>query len=146
MASSGISPDSGGKVASVDRYLLDSDVLIWILRGRHETIEMVKDLMTEGNRPYACSALSVMEVWAGARKGESERTDRVMGNLEVVPVDARIAKRAASLLADSKRTDPRKWIDALIAATAMENGMTLVTYNLRDYQCKGLKLHPIRQV
>ena len=125
------------------KFLLDSDVLIWLLRGRAETMRLVDRLHGETHVVLACSALSVLEVWTGVRPGEERRTEALMESLQVVPVDASIARRAAGLLVSRKRQrDPREWIDALIAATCLERHLTLVTYNTRDYPYRDISLYP----
>ena len=125
------------------KFLLDSDVLIWLLRGRAETMRLVDRLHGGTHVALACSALSVLEVWTGVRSGEERRTEALMESLQVVPVDASIARRAAGLLVSRKRQrDPREWIDALIAATCLEIHLTLVTYNLRDYPYRDISLYP----
>ena len=125
------------------KFLLDSDILIWLLRGRAETVRLADRLHGETHVALACSALSVLEVWTGVRAGEERRTEALMESLQVVPVDASIARRAAGLLVSRKRQrDPREWIDVLIAATCLELHLTLVTYNLRDYPYPDISLYP----
>ena len=46
------------------RYLLDSDVLIWLLRGRAETLGRLEAF----DGPFGVSAISRAEIWAGARE------------------------------------------------------------------------------
>lgn len=48
----------------------------------------------------------------------------------ILPVDAAVARVAASLHVP----DPAPVIDALIAATALANNMTVVTLNTRDFE------------
>lgn len=48
----------------------------------------------------------------------------------VLPVDERVARRAAALHVP----DPAPFRDALIGATAPEYGMTVVTRDLKDFQ------------
>ena len=48
----------------------------------------------------------------------------------VIPVDERIARRAAALHVP----DPAPFRDALIGATALVNDMTVVTRDLKDFQ------------
>lgn len=125
------------------KFLLDSDVLIWLLRGRAETVRLVDRLYGETHVALACSALSVLEIWTGVRPGEERRTEALMESLQVVTVGASIARRAAGLLISRKRQrDPREWIDALIAATCLELHLTLVTYNTRDYPYPDISLYP----
>jgi PIN domain nuclease of toxin-antitoxin system len=46
-------------------YLLDSDIIIWHLRGQKAVTEMLRDLQKLG--VPACSALSVLEVQLGVK-------------------------------------------------------------------------------
>ena len=125
----------------MDRFLLDSDVIIWNLRGRIETTEMIEGLLADGGGLLASSALSVMEVWAGVRSGEAEEISALFSSFDVIPVDGVVARKAAGLLPATIRKNPRAWIDTLIAATAIEYGLTLVTYNRRHFDYPGLKVH-----
>jgi toxin FitB len=52
----------------------------------------------------------------------------------VLPIDAAIARRWGELSADKSLPV----IDTLIAATAIDHGLTLVTRNLRDVQTTGV--------
>ena len=53
-----------------------------------------------------------------------------------LPVDAALAQRCARLHVPDKRGER----DALIAATALVHGMTLVTRNLADFKPTGVTL------
>lgn len=122
-------------------YLLDSDVLIWVLRGRPETVRLLERLREESADTLACSALNLMEIWAGARPSEEKRTSLLLDALRAVPVDAAVARRAAGLLAKRRmHRDPHQWIDAVIAATCLEHGLTLVTYNRKDFPYPEIKI------
>jgi predicted nucleic acid-binding protein len=54
----------------------------------------------------------------------------------VLPVDEAVALRCAPLHVP----DPRPERDALIAATALVHGMTLVTRNVADFEPMGVPL------
>lgn len=57
-------------------------------------------------------------------------------NGRVFPVDTAVARRCAHLHVP----DPRAERDALIAATALVHGMTVVTRNLADFEATGVPL------
>lgn len=57
-------------------------------------------------------------------------------NGRIFPVDTAVAKRCARLHVP----DPRAERDALIAATALVHGMTVVTRNLADFEATGVPL------
>jgi len=126
------------------RYLADSDVLIWVLRARHDTVALLGRLADDTGEPIACSALSVLEVWSGIKPPEASKTSLFLDALEVLPVDRPIARLAADLLRAAKRPrGPREWGDAVIAATALSHQLTLLTYNRKDYPYPNLALYPL---
>lgn len=66
--------------------------------------------------------------------------ERFLSITEIQPVDLAIAKRAASL----GRTRTTKLPDLLIAATALELGIPLITKNIRDFRgIPGLEVREI---
>jgi len=54
---------------------------------------------------------------------------------QILPVDVTIARRCAALHVP----DPRPERDALIAATALVHGLTVVTRNVADFEPMGVK-------
>lgn len=54
----------------------------------------------------------------------------------ILPIDARTADRWGRLIGTAGRTLPA--IDSLLAATAIEHGLTLVTRNLSDFDLSGV--------
>ncbi|TCC30750.1 type II toxin-antitoxin system VapC family toxin [Kribbella speibonae] len=95
------------------------------------------------------SVVTVLELEIGI--GRLERKDRAQGQrlrlwLEgsvlaefagrILPVDLAVARRAARLHVP----DPRPDRDTLIAATAEEHGMTVVTRNLADFEPLNIPL------
>ncbi|BDG60386.1 type II toxin-antitoxin system VapC family toxin [Caldinitratiruptor microaerophilus] len=115
-------------------YLLDTDVIIWHLRGRPQTTALLQTLLSDG--PLGCSALSLAEVLAGARQHELARTEALLDSLIALPVGAQEAKVAATL----RRGRGPGFIDCLIAATAITHKIPLVTYNRRDFERTGARL------
>jgi len=125
----------------MSKFLLDSDVIIWHLRGRKEVTEMLRELQRFG--VPACSALSVIEVQLGVKKGEEEKTDRFLGSLRVFDVNRKIANRAALLIRGYKAKGVKIEVpDAVIAGTCILNELVLVTYNTKHYPIPELKFHP----
>ena len=105
---------------------------------------LVNRLVEDTGETAACSAVSLLEVWAGSTPSEVGRTAAFFDTLDVMPVTGAIAKHAAELLKTHRRTrDSREWIDAIIAATALGHRLTLVTYNQRDYPYHELMLYPL---
>lgn len=55
----------------------------------------------------------------------------------ILPIDTAVAQRCAGLHVP----DPQSERDALIAATALVHGMTVVTRNVGDFKASGVLLH-----
>lgn len=55
----------------------------------------------------------------------------------ILPLDTEIARRCAALHVP----DPRPERDAMIAATALVHGMTVITRNTADFAPMGVPLH-----
>ena len=125
----------------MSRFLLDSDIIIWHLRGRPEVTEMLRDLQRSGLP--ACSALSVLEVQLGVKKWEEEKTDRFLSSLRIFDVNRDIATTAARLIREYKAKGITLDLpDAVIAGTCMSHSLTLVTYNAKHYPIADLKFYP----
>jgi toxin FitB len=95
------------------------------------------------------SAITILELEQGVLL--VERRDAAQGALlrswleryvlpefenRVLPIDATVARRCAGLHV----SDPRSERDALIAATALVHGMTVVTRNVADFAASGVRL------
>ena len=114
------------------RYLLDTDVIIWHLRGHEPTEEILKSI--EIDQPVGCSAISVFEVLAGVREKERTVTLQFLAPLNKVPVDSPISIKASEYWKEFKMKGITiGQADALIAATANIMNLTLITYNRRHY-------------
>jgi predicted nucleic acid-binding protein len=125
----------------MSKYLLDSDIIIWHLRGRREITEMLKDLQRSGLP--ACSAISVLEVKLGEKtKDEEGETNRFLESLKVFDVNMDIAKMAAQLIHEYKAKGVTIDIpDSIIASTCILHDLILVTYNRKHYPISELKFH-----
>jgi hypothetical protein len=127
------------------RFLLDSDIIIWHLRGKPEVTEMLRDLQSSGLPAF--SALSVLEVQLGVKKGEEEKTDRFLSSLRIFDVHREIATRAARLIREYKSKGITLDLpDAVIAGTCLSHDLTLVTYNTKHYPIADLKFHPLPSI
>jgi predicted nucleic acid-binding protein len=112
--------------------LLDSDVVIEILRGAKETVAAAERYVRAGV-PLYCTPVSWAEVFAGARPGEETVTQAFLDARGEVVLDATIGRRAGSYLARYRRSHGVEVADALIAAAASTSGLRLWTRNRRHY-------------
>jgi len=119
-------------------YLVDSDVLIDISRGKALARDYI-DALPEG---WAMSQISALELLVGARdKRDLADIDTFLSAYVIVPLQGLIGTRAYELLKLYAKSHGLHVFDSLIAATAMEEGLTLVTKNRRHFGViKGLNL------
>lgn len=113
-------------------YLVDSDVLIWHLRGNQKAIDWLARLATQGT--LAISAISVLEVQAGVKVGEEERTAAFLNGLVCHTIDRDVARQAGEYIRVYRsRGITLDAADSMIAATAVQQDLVLVTRNTPHY-------------
>jgi predicted nucleic acid-binding protein len=119
-------------------FLIDSNVLIDVSRGNVGAIKYV-DRLAE---PWALSQVTALELIVGARDNRDLATiDGFLSLFPVVPLSDSIGTGAYRLLKAYAKSHGLHVFDSLVAATAMEKALTLVTLNRKHYQMiEGLQL------
>lgn len=119
--------------------LVDTDVLIWYLRG-HEGAAQFLDGLPE----LRLSAVTYMELVQGCRnRQELERLNKDLSRRQALtlPVSEAISNRATNLMETHFLGDGLMLADALIAATAIEYKLTLCSANAKHFRpIQGLAL------
>ncbi|MBI4690308.1 MAG: PIN domain-containing protein [Nitrospirae bacterium] len=119
-------------------YLLDSDVIIWFLRGREEVVTLVKDIARE--KLLGCSPLSIIEIRLGMKKGEEDATNLFFDAIKVWEIDKEIADEAANYIVSLKKKGVTlDFVDATIAATCKLKNLTLMTDNIDHYPMQDVR-------
>lgn len=123
--------------------LMDTDVLIWNLRGNAKAAELL-----DNAGGFTVSAITYMELIQGVRdKAEMNILRRSLQYWDayVQPIDADISARAMFLMETHALGNGLQLADALIAATAISLGAPLVTANDKHYRMiDGLELQVFR--
>jgi hypothetical protein len=119
--------------------LFDTDILVWIQKGNHRAAALV-----DREEDRCISVLTYMELLQGAR--EKRQHQHVLDFLSeygfrILPLSENIGHRAAVYIEEYSLPHGLRAGDAIIAATATDNNLTLGTSNLRHYRpIKELKL------
>ena len=111
--------------------IVDTDVLIDCLRGRHEAAAFIKQLIAEDE--LAISVISVAELEAGVRDGERQTLDAFLSLMHRHPVSEAIARTAGAYARQYAKSHGVLLPDAIIAATAHHHGGGLATLNRKHY-------------
>jgi predicted nucleic acid-binding protein len=123
-------------------FLLDSDLVIWHLRGRAAIVELVLSLARKGR--LALSAISRAEILLGMREPERDLTLLFLDSCETLSVTAATADRAGEIIRESRtRGVTLSLPDALIGATALLASIPLYTCNPRHYPMPHLDLRAV---
>lgn len=119
-------------------YLIDSDVLIDISQG----IKAAREYVDALSEDWGISQVSALELIVGARdQRELATIDAFLSAYAIIPIRESTGKRAYELLKLYAKSHGLHVFDSLVAATAMEEGLTLVTRNQRHFGViKGLPL------
>lgn len=112
--------------------ILDTDVLIWDLRGNEKAKMIVR-----GNIPFSISVVTYMEIVQGMRnKNELNKFLKQISkwNTKIIHIDFDISTRAMIYIEEFYLSHSMQVADALIAATAIHQSETLITANEKHYK------------
>ena len=125
------------------KLLLDTSVLIDILRLQHRRKELLATLAEDGHR-LSTSAVNVAEIYSGIRPGEEDRTIELLESLECYAIDAAVGEHAERLKnLWAKRGHVLALPDVCVAAVAIEQNCALLTDNRRYFPMPELTLYPL---
>ena len=111
--------------------LVDTDVLIWHLRGYAQAANRLDRLPQ-----LTLSAMSYLELIQGMRnKDELAAVQRMFAlrHARILPLTAEITQRATDLMNTLTLSHGLQAGDALIAATALEHQLPLLTGNVKHF-------------
>jgi len=112
--------------------IIDTDVLIWYLRGNEKSKKVV-----EKNIPFSISVVTFMELIQGMKnRTEMKLFQKQMQkwNLNIIQIDKEISSRAMFYVQEYSLSHSLMLADALIAATVVQTGETLLTANDKHYK------------
>lgn len=120
--------------------LVDSDVLIAHLRGHEPARKWLIEARRSSGR-LAASVVTFAEVTGGMRSAERRGVSALFAALDLIPVDAAVARRAGELQRSYRRSHGGIGLaDYLIAATVQLRESELATLNVRHFPMfRGLR-------
>jgi len=115
------------------KVFIDSDILIWHLRGEIKAKSLIKRLIDDEESYLYIGAMQRAEIVFFTRKNEQTLTMDLLSLLETHPVNQSIVDRAGKYFRKwhpSHGIDPN---DAILAATVALYGGCIYTQNISHY-------------
>ncbi|CAN5801419.1 type II toxin-antitoxin system VapC family toxin [soil metagenome] len=110
-------------------YLPDTNVLSRIFKGDLEIRKFVESL------ECAIDATVYIECLQGSKANQEKRIiEKYLMRFPLLPITPESSVRAIDLIRSYSNSHGLLIGDALIAATALENDLTIVTYNMDDFK------------
>lgn len=121
--------------------LLDSDVVIEVLRARDRQLLAQWTELAGSHSRILVSPITIAEVGAGAFDEEKASIARLFSAFTIVVIDEKIGQLSGELLRRFGRSHGLKIADALIAASALHLHAALWTRNRKHYPMPELKIY-----
>jgi predicted nucleic acid-binding protein len=112
--------------------IIDTDVLIWELRGNSLAKEKI-----HGNIPFGISVVTYIELVQGMRNKQELNTfikQLTRWNVAIIQINSDISTRAMIFIEEFFLSHSMELADALIAATCINTADVLLTANTKHYR------------
>ncbi len=123
--------------------IIDTDVLIWYLRGNEKAFKLIDNLDN-----FSISVISYMELVQGMRNKKelnSLRQALHAWNTDILYISEEISAKAMFAVEQHFLSHSMQLADALIGATAINYGLSLLTGNDKHYKImQGIQLKRFR--
>lgn len=123
--------------------IFDTDVFIWVQRGNRKAAALI-----DGTAERFLSVQTLTELLQCAKSKEQQRTTKEFladFGFTVLPLTENIGHRALVYVEEYGISSGMRAGDAIVAATAAENGMTLASSNRKHFRSvRDLNLHILR--
>ena len=126
------------------QYLLDTNICVFFLRGKFNLDEVIKE---KGRENCFISEITVAELRYGAENSDDpikshKAVDIFLSGISIIPMFGSIRRYVKEKVRLRKIGKPiHDEFDLIIGATAIENKLTLVTDNSKDFErLDGIKI------
>lgn len=118
----------------MDKFLVDSDIVIWYLKDREKEVRLLRELSERGKLFF--SVVTIAEIRAGLTK----KAQDVISELKNVFEPINLTPEIAELAGDFKQKYRLDIADMFIAATSVFENLVLVTYNKKHFPMPEIEL------
>jgi len=115
------------------RAYIDSDILIWHLRGNRKALNFLQNLRDSGEYDLWTGALQRAEIVFFMRPKEEEATELFLSQFKTAPVDQSIIDVGGALYRRWHSSHGIDVNDAILSATAIQTGGLILCLNKKHY-------------
>lgn len=126
------------------KYLLDTSTCVFFLRGKLNIDDHIRE---KGRENFFISEITIAELRYGAENSDNpskshKAIDSFLNGLSIIPIFGSIRRYAKEKVRLRKTGKPiHDEFDLMIGVTAVENKLTLVTDNIKDFErVDGIKI------
>jgi tRNA(fMet)-specific endonuclease VapC len=136
----------------MDVVILDTDILSELMKQHDPTVKVRAESYFRSHQQIAFSAITCYQILRWLRQPHQldrlTQFERLLSEQVVLEINISILQRAADLWIEARSTGrPREDVDLIIAATALNHDLTLVTANTRHFDgIAGLRLDNWRKL
>ena len=120
------------------RAYIDSDVLIWHLRGERQALQFLKTIRAAAGYELWIGAMQRAEIGFFMRDEEQEGTLAFLSQFSTASIDRRIVDDAARVFRQYNPSHGTDINDAILAATIGQTGGKLYCLNAKHYPMKDI--------
>jgi predicted nucleic acid-binding protein len=113
--------------------LVDTDIIIWILRGDEGLRDSFKKIVKETGGDVFVTPVQFAETYAGVRPKEEKRVDKFFSSLKTTVVNNDTGKLAGTFMKQYRKSHNVTLADAFVAASSRLNHFKLWTNNKKHY-------------
>jgi|SRR3989344_3675852 len=124
-------------------YILDTDIVIWILREDPKVVSTIGRL---GESSTSVSTITIAEVYKNAFPSEIYSIEDLFDHQIIYQISRNTAKEAGLYWNQfHKKLQGLAIADCLVASTAKEYGLTVLTLNIRHFPMTDIKvINPLK--
>jgi len=113
--------------------LVDTDIIIWILRGNETFRDALKKMVIETKGDIFITPIQFAEIYAGIRPNEEKRIEKFFSSFNIISIDKDTGRLAGLFMKQYGKSHHVTLADALIAASSELNHFKLWTGNRKHY-------------
>ena len=113
--------------------ILDTDILIWVLRKNKEIKNKLIKATLETDGGLYITPIQIAEIYAGIRASEEKIIKKFLNSFNIIPIDVQIGELAGRFINQYRKSHSVEIADAIIAAASIVNNFKLWTLNKKHY-------------